>query len=683
MQALQEPRSTHYNALYIFNRRSRHAAPLNGNSFQTSMNKILLSIVLLASANIITQAQSKPEQDARTSQILLTIDNEPVTLGEFEYLYHKNNSQQLEPQTIDQYLEMFINYKLKVAEARAAGIDTTATFRNELQGYARDLAAPYLVDNSVEQQLIDKIYDRLKEEVRVSHIMLPLQDATGNESKQSARADSLRKAILAGSDFAELAARFSIDRATSQKGGDMGFITANRFPYTFEDATYETPVGSISEVIRTPYGFHIVKPTERRKARGQVLVQHILLLTQGLNSTEKAAKHATIDSLHTQLIQGADFDQLALRYSEDPGSARQGGRLPWFSTGRMVKEFEDTSFALKDGEISDVIESQYGYHIIKRIDSRDIESKEELTPAIKNVIARDERSQLPIKSVLDKYKKQYNLKMNRPALAMVESVMRTNGGLDSTAVAQLINVAAPAASFDGGQVNVNAVIASLPLSPTPDPTVDYRRFTTSLENMLDEAITAQIIAQLPENEPDYRNLLNEYRDGILLFDISDRNVWSRAKEDTKGLDNWFNSHRNRYTWSAPKFKSYIIFATSDSVLQIAHNFLAENPIEGKDLSAALRQLCGKDIRVERVIASKGENAIIDYLGFNGDKPTPQGKWIAYEAYNPVILDAPAEVADERGAITTDYQAYLEEQWIKDLRARHKVKLNKKVLKQAR
>lgn len=647
------------------------------------MNKILLSIAVLASSSFITSAQKSSEQQSHDDQILLTIDNNPVTLGEFEYLYHKNNSQQLEPQSIEQYLEMFINYKLKVAEAHAAGIDTTATFLNELQGYARDIAAPYLTDSIVEQQLIDDIYNRLKEEVRVSHIMVPLNDGNGDESRMIALADSLHKVLASGADFSNIATRFSIDRASSGKGGDMGYITATRFPYTFEDAAYNTPVGSISEVIRTPFGFHIVKPTDRRKARGQVLVQHILILTQGLDPKSREVKHAQIDSLHNLLVNGADFDQLAARYSEDPGSAKQGGRLPWFSTGRMVKEFEDTSFALKNGEISDVIESSYGYHIIKRLDSRDIESKEELTPAIKNVIAHDDRAQLPLKTVLNRYKKQYNLTMNRPALAMVESVMRTNGGLDSTTVSQLINIAAPAATFNDGKVCVNEVIASLNISPYPNPAVDYQRFSAQLESLLNQKITDQIIAQLPETNSDYRNLLNEYRDGIMLFEISDRNVWSRAKEDSEGLDNWFQTHRQKYSWPAPKFKSYVIFATSDSVLKVAENFLNDKNIDGKDLSVALRRLCGKEARVERVIAAKGENAITDYLGFNGEKPAPQGKWIAYMAYNPVILDAPAEVADERGAVTADYQAHLEEQWLKEMHKRHKVKINKKVLKHAR
>ncbi len=646
------------------------------------MKKILFSaaLLLIAGGSIIA---AEPQAD-RAGQVLLTIDKRPVTLGEFEYLYHKNNSQQVAPQTIDQYLEMFINYKLKVTEAEAAGIDTTSTFRNELKGYAHDLAQPYLTDQTVEQQIIDEIYNRLKEEVNVSHIMMFSGKTPDEKLRSRTTLDSIRSAILAGGDFEDMARRFSIDRASRDRGGNMGYITACRFPYTFEDAAYRTPVGQISEIVETPFGIHIVKPTGRRQARGEVLVQHILKLTRGLSPDQIKTKRNEIDSIHNLLVAGADFDDIAARESEDPGSARQGGRLPWFSTGRMVKPVEDASFALADGQTGGIVETDFGYHIIRRLDSRGIGSKEAMTPMIKNTIAQDERGSLPRKAALDRYKQKFNLTMNHPALAMVESVIRSNGSLDSATIARFASMPAPVATLDGGrQILLSELVSNVAPMNGIEPAQAYDILTQRLNAMIDEVITSLAIDDLANENADYRNLLNEYRDGILLFDISDRNVWTRAKDDTKGLDKWFNSHRDRYTWDTPKFKSYIIFATSDSILNVASKFLSETKVDGKDLASALRQLCGREIRVERVIAAKGENAIVDYLGFNGEKPAATGKWVSYIAYQPVILEAPVEVADERGAITTDYQAHLEEAWIKDMRSRHKIKINKKVLRQAR
>ncbi len=644
------------------------------------MKKILLSATLLLSMGSMMFA-AKPTTDP-DNQVLLTIDKAPVTVGEFEYLYNKNNSQQMVPQTIEQYLDMFINYKLKVMAAIEAGIDTTATFKNEFNGYVNDLAQPFLTDKNVEQQLIDKIYDRLKEEVNVSHIMIDLGMTQAQGDLNKAELDSLRAVILGGGEtFEELAKKYSIDRASRDNGGNMGFITAMRFPYTFEDAAYDTPVGELSDVIQTGYGYHLVKPIERRQARGQLLVQHILKLTRGMSPDQVARKKQEIDSIHSLLLAGGDFDEIATRESEDPGSARQGGRLPWFSSGRMVKSFEDASFSLADGEISGIIETEYGYHIIKRLDSKTLESKEALTPAIKEALSRDGRSDLPRRAKLDELRQRYNLKMNRPALAMVESVIMNNGGYDSVVIKQLAPMEAHLATFDGGvAAQLNKVVGQIPELTGAPASEAFRIFMAKVNEMIDNSISNYAMMELARTDADYRNLINEYRDGILLFDISDRNVWSKAKEDTVGIEKWFENNRSRYTWPQPKFRSYIVFATSDSILSAAHDYLAANDIAGNQLAAKLRQQFGHNVRVERVIASKGENKIIDYLAFDGEKPVQQGKWIAYEAYKPVILEAPAEVADERGLITSDYQAYLEEQWIKNLRAKHKVKVNKKLLK---
>ena len=287
------------------------------------MKKGLLSLVIVLAAAGIAQAKGNE------SPVLMTINGKPVTLSEFEYLYHKNNSQQVSTQPIDEYLQMFITYKQKVADAEAEGIDKSQAFQNEFEGYRRDLAEPYLRVQAVEDSLVNAIYDRMKEEVDVSHIMIASRGAEINPAEQKTRLDSIRNAIIAGADFEQLARRFSIDRSVIRNGGHMGYITATKFPYTFEDAAYTTPVGQISPVIETPFGYHIVKVHNRRPARGQVLVEHILKLTQGLPETEAAAKKAQIDSIATLLANGGDFEAIARQESEDPGSKREGGRLNW------------------------------------------------------------------------------------------------------------------------------------------------------------------------------------------------------------------------------------------------------------------------------------------------------------------------------------------------------------------
>ncbi len=645
------------------------------------MKKIILAAgVLLFSADAVFAAKPKVSHE---DQILLTIDGNPVTVGEFEYLYHKNNEQQLVPQTIDEYLDMFINYKLKVAEAEAAGIDTTAAFRQEFDGYARELAKPYIYDTETERRIIAKAYDHMRENVEVSHIMLPMGQNADEKNTYAALLDSIRTEIVRGADFAQLAHDYTYDQSTAQQGGYMGFIKANSYPYQFEDMAYDTPVDSVSPVFTTAFGHHIVKVHSRRPASGYVTTRHILKLTRGASDEVKAAKKHEIDSIYALLRSGADFAEVATAESEDPGSARNGGLLPEFTTGMMVKPFEEASFALADGEISPVVETSYGYHIIRREGSRPLESFEEAEPMIRSVITRDDRKSLPRKAKIQSLRQKYNLVMNRPAIAMVESVIRNNGGLNPKAVESLSSMPAPLANYDGGSILLTDVMSTLSPTGNLSPASSNGLFLNRLNSMIDEALLEKEIAQLPENNSDYRNLLNEYRDGMLLFEISDRQVWTRAKEDTDGLQKWFDEHRDRYTWDKPKFRSYVIFATSDSVMNRINEYLAQNQVSGKNLETALKQLCGKDVRVERVIASKGENDIVDYLGFGGVKPLGTSKWPVFAAYESEILERPMTVSDDRGAITADYQTSLEEKWVKDLRARHKVKVDKKVLKSLR
>ena len=645
------------------------------------MKKIILAAgVLLMSANLAFAAKPKVSHD---EQILLTIDGTAVTVGEFEYLYHKNNEQQLVPQSIDEYLEMFINYKLKVAEAEAAGLDTTAAFRQEFDGYARELARPYIYDTETERQLIETAYDHMRQNVEVSHIMLPLGQNADEKVAYGAKMDSIRTVIVNGGDFAQLAHDFTYDSSTAERGGYMGFITAKGFPYQFVDMAYDSPVGEVSPVFTTNFGHHILKVHSRRPAAGYVTARHILKLTNGMPEQMKAVKKHQIDSIHARLLAGADFAEIAKTESEDPGSARNGGMLGEFTVGMMVPAFEQAAFALADGEISSVVETPYGYHIIKREGHRDIESFEEAEPKIRSIIARDDRRNLPRKAKIQSLRERYNLVMNRPAIAMVESVIRNNGGLNKTAMESLGAMSAPLATYDGGSVILKDVINTLAPASSISVASSTGLFLNRLNSMIDEAVLNKAIAELPQTNSDYRNLLNEYRDGMLLFEISDREVWTRAKDDTAGLDKWFAEHRDRYTWEKPKFRSYVIFATNDSVMKRINDFLAANKVAGKDLDATLKQLCGKNVRVERVIASQGENDIVDYLGFGGPKPAGTAKWPVFEAYESEMLDRPMSVSDDRGAITADYQTSLEDKWVKELRARHKVKVDKKVLKSMR
>lgn len=643
------------------------------------MKKLLLSLTIAALGGMCMIATAKDKDP-----VLMTVNKKPVKLSEFEYLYQKNNAQQLATQPIDEYLDLFVMYKLKVADAEAANIADSEAFQKEFAGYKRDLSEPYIFDKSGRDELVKDIYVRMGTDVDVSHIMIKIPNGLKAREAQKAMLDSIRTEILAGrADFAAEADKHSIDPAVRANHGHMGFISAGVYPYTFEDAAYATAVGDISPVIETPFGYHIVKVNAKRDALGQVKVRHILKLTRGLDDADKAAKKAEIDSIYNVLANGGNFEEIAKAESEDLGSARVGGLIDFFSAGQMVPQFEEVSFALANDEISEPFETAYGYHIVQRLDWKPMASFEEMAPKINSMLDRDERQNIPVAAKTKELRAKYNTTINQDVVNDVCNAITEHGRLDSTIVAQMVVNKQVVITLNGGvkKITVGEIFSGLPSRVSALPADDGNAaFVKRLEEVANEASVDAERENLANENSEYRNLLNEYRDGMLLFEISDRNVWKRAKEDTEGINAYFEANKGKYaTWSAPKFKGYIVFATSDSIKDAAKAYLAANNVANEDLVDTLRKEFGKEVKVERVLAAEGDNTIIDSLAFGKTTPTPAGKWVAFFAHNGKVIAQPEEVADERGKITTDYQNVLEEEWLKSLKNKYKVKINTKVL----
>lgn len=642
------------------------------------MKKGLFSLALVLGSILASQAK------APNDPVLMTIGGKPVTLSEFEYLYHKNNSQQSTPQDIEEYLQLFIPYRQKVAAAEDLGLDKSEDFAREFNTYRRDVSAPYLKDNAVEDSIIASQYERMKTEVDVSHIMLFFQTPGKTMEQKKAMMDSLLVCIEQGQPFDSLAIKYSADVSSASKGGRMGYIAANRYPATFEDAAYTLGVGEHSGVIASPVGYHIVKVNGRRPARGQVLVEHILRMTRGKDEAGAAEQKHYIDSLYTLVTNGGNFEAIAAANSEDPGSAAQGGKLPWFGPGQMVPEFEEVAFSLGNGDISSPFATSYGYHIIKRLDGKDIESFEQAKGAILNMLNRDERGQLATRRKLAQLKKEYGAKVDAKAVNALKATIIAAGGVDSAMYAGFLGSDEIVARIGKDKLPLSEVIAvQLPNGFAGSAEAQADQLSEAVDRALDAATIEKKQAALMVEEPAYRNLINEYRDGMLMFEIQDRNVWSKAKNDPEGLEEFFCTNRANYTWDSPRFKSRIIFAESDSILNKVNDFLAANEVALDELASVLRKEFGKQVKVERVLAAQGENVITDYLGFNGPKPESTGRWIAYEAWQPRIIEQPEEALDVRGVVITDYQDYLLGKWMEELDKKYPAKVDKKVLSQAK
>lgn len=610
---------------------------------------------------------------------VMTVAGKKVPLSEFKYLFNKNNGQQMAPMSVDEYAELFKIYKLKVAAAEAAGIDTTAAFKAEFTKYRNELAEPYLYDAAEEQRLVDEAYSHMAREVKVSHVMVDKGRVPAEAPLKIATLDSLRSVILAGGDFADIARRYSIDRSARSNGGDLGWIMAGRYPYAFEKAAYDTPVGEISEVIESPFGYHIVRVEAERPARGEVLARHILKITRGKDEAGQKRAKEQIDSIYTILVGGADFAEVAGRDSEDPGSAKEGGMLPWFGAGMMVPEFEEAAFSLENGGISKPFATSYGYHIVNRVDSRGVPSLEESRDKIIAMMKRDGRNNLPRQKRLADLRKEFGAMTYDSNVASLKASVKDHGSLDSSLIATFKAYPVVLGEVDGKVFSTVNLFAK-PL-PAGDMSVQEAEsyIDSAIETVINEITIDSEIARVARDNEDFRNLVNEYHDGMLLFEVSNDKVWNRASTDKEGQNAYFDAHRDKYKWESPKYKGYIVYSTNDSVAALVDDFLKTLP-SADSLGVKLNEQFKRTARAERVLAGKGDNKMVDFLLFGAPQPEMRGVWKHAVLFGGGMIDRPQEAADVKGAVISDYQSELEKQWIDELKSKYPVKVNKKALK---
>lgn len=642
------------------------------------MKKLLLSALVPVMALGVLAANEDP--------VLMTVNKVPVHLSEFEYLYKKNNAQQLQPQSLDQYVDMFVNYKLKVADALANGMDTTTDFRKEYAKFRADLADPYLKETKVIDSLVNEAYKQTLTYRKVKHLMMAFDPGTpgSTEADVTARLDSIRSEIIAGRiAWDDAVAKYSIDRGSNTRGGTMGWMNPTRYPYKFVEMAYNTPVGEISPVVNSGFGLHIIDVEEEMPNPGEVNVEHILKLTVG-NSPEQAERaKAQIDSLYNVLMAGADFKDLARRESEDPGSKANGGDLGWFGKGAMVAPFDSAAFAMVDGEISKPVATSYGYHILHKLGHREPASLEKMRPTLEAALNGDERAMTVRNAKISRLKKQFDGQISEEGLSQIAALIAKNGQYDSIAIAQLSVSDIPVYTIGDKTYPVKNIMPNVVKTAIKDVDNGVSLIRLAANHALENDLMDLEREELVNSNEEYRNLINEYRDGILLFNIANEKVWERASKDTKGLEKFFKQHRSDYKWDAPKFKAYVIFAENDSILEQAREYLKKydnKKIDHEALTSDLAKQFKHAIKAERVIAGEGDNPITDYLAFGKEKPENKSKrWPTYFAFNGRLISAPEEAMDVRGQIIADYQAALEKDWLKYLKKTYPVVINRKVL----
>lgn len=640
------------------------------------MKKLIVSIL----AFLLVVGSASAQQ--KTDLTLMKINGKNVPLSEFEYIYNKNNSNNaIDKKTLDEYVDLFVNFKLKVEEALAQRLDTAHSFKTELASYQSQLAEPYLQDNSAWEKLIQEAYDRTKNEVEVSHILIKIPNI--GMAKDTLEAYNKAMGILkraAKEDFVKLALEVSEDPSVKRNNGYVGWITAMHTPYAFENAVFSTPVGTISNPVRTFLGYHLIKVTRKRPSRGEVLAAHIMKFTTPEGDNTKAK--ASIDSIYQRLLAGDKFEELAQNYSDDKGSARNGGELMWFGVEqRMVPEFEETAFALKNkGDVNPPVLSPYGWHIIKLIDKRPIADFETFKPKLEARIREDERNRKTQDAFADKLKKEYNFTLNNASVTDFEALANKYAPTDSLFVVETKKMNKPLFAF-AGKTFTQADLAEYIKATPASNTVQAEYIKDKVKNLAYDKLLAYETSQLENKYPEYRYLMKEYHDGILLFEVSNREVWEKASKDTEGLEKFFTANKTVYKWDKPHYKGRVVYCKDKPTMDAAKAIVKNaNPDSidvylNKRLNDSIRY-----VKTEKGLWMEGENSVVDAQVFKkGNKAAVEGYPYCFTV-GKMLKNAPESYEDVRGAVTTDYQNYLEKEWIATLRKKYPVEIDQNVLK---
>ena len=615
---------------------------------------------------------------------LMIINGKPVKKSEFEYIYNKNNSNNsLDKKTLTEYVDLFVNFKLKVEEAKAQGLDTTKSFVSELAGYRSQLTTPYLTDSKVDDGVLQEAYNRMKEDVEVSHILIR---TTPNASP----ADTLAafKKIMAiakrieKEDFAKVAKELSEDESAKDNSGYIGWISAFRTVYPFETMAYNTKVGTISKPVRSSFGYHLIKVINRRQSPGEIFVSHIMQFTEKDNDIKNKAAKQRIDSIYSRIQAGDDFAKLATAHSDDKGSSVKNGELPWFGTGRMIPEFESAAFALKNiGDISTPIQSSYGWHIIKMLDKRGIASFDNLKEDIQSKVKRDERAQLGQKSFIAKLKSEYNYKVNAEAIADYYKLLENKSLTDSTFQLATTQLAKPIISFATKTLTQADFNQFLKANTYTDKTTPATIINEKAVAFGEKELLAYEDKQLENKYEDFRFLMQEYHDGILLFEVSNNQVWDKASKDTAGLATYFKQNTADYKWEKPHYKGRLILCKDKNTFKLAKKLVKKIATDSIDkyLTTRLNDSI-QYVKVEKNLFVQGDNKLVDNLAFKTKTAIEPNKDYPYAfVVGKLLKSLPENYTDVRGLVTADYQEYLEKQWITELRKKYKVEIDSKVL----
>jgi peptidyl-prolyl cis-trans isomerase SurA len=646
---------------------------------------VLLSGLLFAVCNF---AQEK-------DPVVLTINGDDIHESEFWYIYSKNNpNPSTKKEDLDAYMELFINYKLKVKEAESLGYDTIPKLQRELKQYRQQLSMPYMIDKEKNEALIQEAYDRIKNEVRASHILIRVAPNASPDDTLTAynKCIELRDRHAKGEDFGALAKESSEDPSAAYNGGDLGYFSALQMVYPFEDAAFKTKVGEVSMPVRTKFGYHIIKVHDKRASRGRIKVAHIMIISNDkLSDEEKTAAEKKINEIYDLVEKGEDFSELAKKYSDDKSTANIGGFLPEFGAGskqRMVPEFEAAAFSLEsDGDFTKPVKSMYGFHIIKRIELTPVPSYEEMYRELKIKVEKDVRAQSTKESFLNSLKDSYSFKDNADKhlekfyVSMKEEFIPNEwngleGKLDASAVMfSFADQKYTAADLEDHFKNLKVPGKGTPIKKFVEDQYAY----VIQKELLDYEDT-----QLEKKYPEFKSLIQEYRDGILVFEIMQNEVWKKASEDTTGIKNYFESHRSDFTYPI-RYKGELYKCKDKATAKRVYNMIKSDTMSyGK-----IQEVINENSSLNLIVKTQTFNSETTESFKKGKKirKFKSGLNKAY-AFNDeyyifkveeIMQPRQREFNEAKGLVTAAYQNQLEQDWLKSLREKYNIEVKQEAL----
>ena len=637
-----------------------------------------MRITILFILCAVCQAFGQTKPKGKAVQPLFFVGKSKVTTDEFAYLYKKNHQHKQEDFTVpkvEEYLNLYVNFKLKVAEALNRGMDTTASFKKEFDQYREEIKKPYISEGDDLDRLVKEAYQRSLEQVRSSHILIMLKaEATPADTLAAwNKINDARKKALAGEDFAALAKEFSEEPSAKSNGGDLGYYSVMELVYPFESAMYNTKIGEVSPITKTRFGYHIIKVVDRRPAKGEVEVSHIMVRT---DKGDDAKARNTIFNIHDQLKAGGKWEELCKEFSDDPNTKNNGGRLRQFGMGAFTAsapEFENTAFALeKPGDISDPIQTPFGWHIVRLEKKIPVQSFKEAQATLSRKIAKEDRLQLSKVARMGKIKSEFAYKENTDtkvwSLALADSsLQKAKWKYDSKTEAVSKSVCAvagknyPAKEFlEYARINQTANAQSPPVYMT-------QLYDKWVERLLNQAEEDKLVHEKPE----FKAMLEEYREGILLFTIMEMEIWNKASNDSIGQKRYYEANQTKYK-AGDRLKARVFSTDDKKVLEGLKAKIANgDTLKTQDL----RKL--KSVSNYRAY-EKGESKVIDRISWSVGTHETEIEGVFYLIDVSNLLPPGIKTFEEaRSSVISDYQDKLEKEWVEQLKKKYPVSINAK------